>query len=134
MQQIRDAYERATRRLLILDYDGTLVPLAKRPQQAAPPNRLVDLLSALAADARNWVALISGRSIENLAWCHVEVSIGRCVGTLSATAANGLEIYGHTDFGALCGPYAGQLCGRKTIFTGLALSYGRTGVRRVAGQ
>ncbi|PYY12226.1 MAG: trehalose-phosphatase [Acidobacteria bacterium] len=43
-----------------------LVPVAKRPQQAAPPNRLLDLLTALAADSRNCLALLSGRSTENL--------------------------------------------------------------------
>src|SRR5437870_876675 len=43
-----------------------LVPVAKRPQQAAPSNRLLDLLTALAADSRNCLALLSGRSTENL--------------------------------------------------------------------
>jgi len=66
MTEIHDAYKRARRRVLILDYDGTLVPFVKRPQQAAPPNRLLDLLSTLAADSRNCLALISGRSTENL--------------------------------------------------------------------
>src|SRR5207244_8794505 len=64
--EIRDAYTRASRRLLILDYDGTLVPFAKRPQQAAPPPVVLDLLSALASEPRNCVALMSGRSAENL--------------------------------------------------------------------
>src|SRR6267154_823731 len=64
--EIRDAYTRARRRLLILDYDGTLVPFAKRPQLAAPSSSLLDLLRALAADPRNCLALISGRPAENL--------------------------------------------------------------------
>jgi trehalose 6-phosphate synthase/phosphatase len=64
--EVREAYTRARRRLLILDYDGTLVPFAKRPQQAAPPTRVLDLLGALASDPQNCVALISGRSTENL--------------------------------------------------------------------
>jgi trehalose 6-phosphate synthase/phosphatase len=64
--EIRDAYARASRRLLILDYDGTLVPFAKRPQQAAPPPFVLDLLSVLASEPRNCVALMSGRSEENL--------------------------------------------------------------------
>ena len=66
MAEIHDAYMRARQRVLILDYDGTLVPFVKRPQQAVPPNRLLDLLSTLAADSRNCLALISGRSTENL--------------------------------------------------------------------
>ena len=64
--EIHDAYMRARHRVLIVDYDGTLVPLAKRPQQAAPPTRVLDLLSALVADPRNCLTLISGRSSENL--------------------------------------------------------------------
>jgi trehalose 6-phosphate synthase/phosphatase len=64
--EIRDAYVRAGRRLLVLDYDGTLVPFAKWPQQAVPPQALLDLLTTLASDPKNRVALVSGRSAENL--------------------------------------------------------------------
>jgi trehalose 6-phosphate synthase/phosphatase len=64
--EIRDAYVRAGRRLLVLDYDGTLVPFAKWPQQAVPPQALLDLLTALAGDPKNRLALVSGRSAENL--------------------------------------------------------------------
>ncbi|HEV2729584.1 MAG TPA: trehalose-phosphatase, partial [Terriglobales bacterium] len=45
---------------------GTLVPFARRPQQAAPPTVVMHLLAALAADPRNCVALMSGRPAENL--------------------------------------------------------------------
>ena len=64
--ELRDAYLGASRRLLILDYDGTLVPFAKRPQQAAPSPEVIDLLTALASEPKNLVALMSGRSAENL--------------------------------------------------------------------
>jgi trehalose 6-phosphate synthase/phosphatase len=64
--EFRDAYLKAKRRLLIIDYDGTLVPFARRPQQAVPPSSVLDLLSALASDLSNRVALISGRSAQNL--------------------------------------------------------------------
>jgi trehalose 6-phosphate synthase/phosphatase len=64
--EFRDAYLQTARRLLVLDYDGTLVPFAKRPQQAVPPQAVLDLLTALASDPKNRVALISGRSAENL--------------------------------------------------------------------
>jgi trehalose 6-phosphate synthase/phosphatase len=36
LSEIRDAYMRASQRMLILDYDGTLAPFAKQPWQAAP--------------------------------------------------------------------------------------------------
>jgi trehalose 6-phosphate synthase/phosphatase len=65
-REIRDAYQRAARRLVVLDYDGTLVPFAKRPQQAVPAQVVLELLTALASDPKNLVALVSGRSAENL--------------------------------------------------------------------
>jgi trehalose 6-phosphate synthase/phosphatase len=64
--KIRDAYLQAARRLVVLDYDGTLVPFTKHPQQAVPPQVVLDLLTALASDPKNRVALISGRSAEDL--------------------------------------------------------------------
>src|SRR5262249_59398518 len=64
--EVHDAYLHAARRLLVLDYDGTLVPFTKRPQQAVPPQAVLDLLAALASDPKNRVALISGRSSEDL--------------------------------------------------------------------
>jgi trehalose 6-phosphate synthase/phosphatase len=64
--EIRDAYARASRRLLILDYDGTLVPYADLPQRAVPSPGLVRLIAALAAEPHNIVALISGRRAQDL--------------------------------------------------------------------
>jgi trehalose 6-phosphate synthase/phosphatase len=64
--EVHDAYVQANRRLLIFDYDGTLVPFAGRPQQAVPPVAVLDLLNAMARDSKNRVVLISGRSAENL--------------------------------------------------------------------
>ena len=64
--EIQDAYTRANRRLLVLDYDGTLVPYTDLPQQAAPPPNLLQLLTTLAAEPRNLVALLSGRRAADL--------------------------------------------------------------------
>jgi trehalose 6-phosphate synthase/phosphatase len=60
------AYERARRRLLLLDYDGTLVGFARRPSDAVPPPRLLEHLRALSADDANIVAIVSGRSSRDL--------------------------------------------------------------------
>jgi trehalose 6-phosphate synthase/phosphatase len=65
-EEVCDAYRRATRRLLVLDYDGTLVPFANRPGQVAPPPDLLRLLDALSSDPHNCVGLISGRQAELL--------------------------------------------------------------------
>jgi len=55
------AYRNEDRRLLMLDYDGTLAPLAATPEQASPSARVLELLELLASDARNEVVVISGR-------------------------------------------------------------------------
>jgi trehalose 6-phosphate synthase/phosphatase len=54
---------------LLLDYDGTLVPFASRPQDAVPPAPLVELVARLAGRPEQQVALVSGRGAESLeAW------------------------------------------------------------------
>jgi trehalose 6-phosphate synthase/phosphatase len=60
------SYRAATKRLLLLDYDGTLVSFAERPERAAPPPVILGLLRQLAATSRNRVALVSGRRREDL--------------------------------------------------------------------
>ncbi len=59
-------YRSAARRVLFLDYDGTLVPFASAPRLARPDPELVDLLLRLGADARNDVVIISGRTRRDL--------------------------------------------------------------------
>jgi trehalose 6-phosphate synthase/phosphatase len=66
---LRTAYRGARRRLLLLDYDGTLAPFAERPEDALPSDELLDALRQLASDELNEVAIISGRDRESLgAW------------------------------------------------------------------
>jgi trehalose 6-phosphate synthase/phosphatase len=63
------AFRGAKSRLLLLDYDGTLVGYAKRPQDAAPPADLIRLLEELARHTATTTALVSGRSRADLeAW------------------------------------------------------------------
>ncbi len=52
--------------ILLLDYDGTLVPFASLPHLAAPDARLYELLAALAARPRTEVHVVSGRDRESL--------------------------------------------------------------------
>jgi trehalose 6-phosphate synthase/phosphatase len=47
--------------LLFLDYDGTLVGYAERPELAIPPAELPDLLTELTSTPGNCVVVISGR-------------------------------------------------------------------------
>jgi len=61
LNRVIQQYRAATRRSLLLDYDGTLVPFASEPRLAQPDPELLELLAALAADPANEVAIVSGR-------------------------------------------------------------------------
>ena len=65
-ERLIQAYRGAERRLLLLDYDGTLVEFAPTPQGARPDDRLLEMLRRLAANARNTVVIISGRDAATL--------------------------------------------------------------------
>ena len=56
----------ATRRALLLDYDGTLVPFAEDPKLAQPDAELLNLLAVLGADPANEVVIVSGRPRRDL--------------------------------------------------------------------
>jgi trehalose 6-phosphate synthase/phosphatase len=59
-------FRSTARRVLFLDYDGTLVPFASAPRLARPDPDLWELLSRLGADWRNDVVIASGRSRRDL--------------------------------------------------------------------
>ncbi len=68
--EVRDAilrnYKDAPKRLLLLDYDGTLTDFALSPEQAFPSNHLMALLKTLSEIRNNKVCIISGRKAEDL--------------------------------------------------------------------
>jgi len=59
---IYDTYRQSKSRLLLLDYDGTLVPFSAKPQLALPSKDLLQLIADLAAVEENDVYIISGRN------------------------------------------------------------------------
>lgn len=59
-------YRSASRRALLLDYDGTLVPFAIDPGLARPDEDLLNLLAALGADPANEIVIVSGRPRRDL--------------------------------------------------------------------
>ncbi len=59
-------YHKSKRRLLLLDYDGTLVPFFGRPEEAKPDDKLFKLLKTIAQNPKNQVVLISGRDKDTL--------------------------------------------------------------------
>ena len=59
-------FQKSGQRLLLLDYDGTLVPFSAKPEQAKPSGEVKKLLKKLAKDPKNEVVLISGRDKHTL--------------------------------------------------------------------
>lgn len=58
---ISQHYQNAKHRLIMLDYDGTLVDIAATARDAKPTSQALELLAHLAADPSNTVVIISGR-------------------------------------------------------------------------
>lgn len=61
MQQIIGQYERASNRLLFLDYDGTLAPFTTDPALSKPDLKLKRVLQGFMQDEKNRLVIISGR-------------------------------------------------------------------------
>lgn len=60
-REIVSQFKASASRMLMLDYDGTLVPFARHPSLASPDKSLLELLSNLSSNANTEVTIISGR-------------------------------------------------------------------------
>lgn len=60
-QSIKEKYAAANNRLLLFDYDGTLVGFKKEIDEASPDQALYNLLDQFVADEKNDLVIISGR-------------------------------------------------------------------------
>ncbi len=56
-----DSYHKSEKRLLLLDYDGTLVGFKGKPDQAGPDEELLTLIKNLSKEPGNNLVIISGR-------------------------------------------------------------------------
>jgi trehalose 6-phosphate synthase/phosphatase len=65
-RSISGRYEKAKKRAIFLDYDGTLSGFKNNPQSAGPDEEVYYLVKALASDPKNEVTIISGRDRETL--------------------------------------------------------------------
>ena len=65
-QVLAQQFQSASRRALLLDYDGTLVPFVDNPKFARPDEELLSLISLLSADSANQVVIVSGRPRRDL--------------------------------------------------------------------
>lgn len=59
-------YHRSNKRVFLLDYDGTLSPVASHPSMAVPSADVIKILENLSNDPNNHVYVISGRDIVSL--------------------------------------------------------------------
>ena len=83
-------YKQAKKRLLFLDYDGSLIPFHDVYLDAKPPKALIHLLTKLGNDPRNTVVMISGRSPNDL-----EKWFGNLPISLVAEHGASLKVAGH---------------------------------------
>lgn len=66
VKKVVKAYDVADKRILFLDYDGTLSGFKKNPEDAKPDEELYKILEQLTKDPKNTVTIISGRDKETL--------------------------------------------------------------------
>ncbi|MGZ3943561.1 MAG: bifunctional alpha,alpha-trehalose-phosphate synthase (UDP-forming)/trehalose-phosphatase [Mucilaginibacter sp.] len=65
-QSIISRYGKTRKRIIFLDYDGTLVDFVSNIEQASPDQGLYELLNQLTEDPANRLVLVSGRKHESL--------------------------------------------------------------------
>lgn len=65
-KQTIEQYNKAKKRLILLDYDGTLSEFKKQPQDAGPDSELLNILKKLCKSEKNQTVVISGRDSETL--------------------------------------------------------------------
>jgi len=65
-QTLREDYRKCSKRLFLLDYDGTLVGFKGKPAEAGPDEEIIALLRRLSGEPRNTVVIISGRDKSTL--------------------------------------------------------------------
>ena len=75
-QKIVQDYHKCKRRIIILDYDGTLMPFDTEPQNVKPDQELKRILTVLSNNTQNEVLVISGRDKNYLNKCFKNINIG----------------------------------------------------------
>ncbi len=66
LKDLGQKFSRARKRLIFLDYDGTLVPFNGDPKMSKPDKELTEILTALTTNKKNKVVIISGRDRDTL--------------------------------------------------------------------
>ena len=66
IRSLVEGYQKAQNRLIIVNYDGTLVPYTPKRSDANPPEGLLSLLKNLNADDKTDIVIVSGRGRPDL--------------------------------------------------------------------
>jgi len=75
-RKLASDFQESDKALLLLDYDGTLVPFSPKPVEAMPGANLLRLLERLTKNPRNEVVLISGRDKNTLEGWFGSLNVG----------------------------------------------------------
>ncbi len=73
--KLLDDYNKAKQRLIILDYDGTLMNFNKDPQAVVPDQELLDNLNILHSNDKNKLIIITGRDKDTMVKWFSEIDI-----------------------------------------------------------
>ncbi|MFN6945396.1 MAG: bifunctional alpha,alpha-trehalose-phosphate synthase (UDP-forming)/trehalose-phosphatase [Cytophagaceae bacterium] len=65
-QDVMEHYANATKRILLLDYDGTLMPFSSNPDKVKPDEEIMGMLKQLSEDPKNKIVIVSGRDKDTL--------------------------------------------------------------------
>lgn len=74
--KITKDYSKTNRHLILLDYDGTLIPFSGEPEEAKPDDKLLNLLDKLTQIFKNEVVIISGRGKQILEKWFKDLELG----------------------------------------------------------
>lgn len=66
VKSILQDFNVASRRCILLDYDGTLTPFTNIPSRAEPSIEVLEVLKKFSSEERNEIVIISGRDTETL--------------------------------------------------------------------
>jgi trehalose 6-phosphate synthase/phosphatase len=70
---VKQCYLECSNRLILLDYDGTLTPIVKVPDQALPSAKMLKAMKKIVSNPNNIVFIISGRDQEFLDSCFGDI-------------------------------------------------------------
>ncbi|HYE54585.1 MAG TPA: bifunctional alpha,alpha-trehalose-phosphate synthase (UDP-forming)/trehalose-phosphatase [Chitinophagaceae bacterium] len=93
ISKMLEEFQAASKRVILLDYDGTLTAYTRIPADAVPSPQLLDLLTRLSAEKKNELVIISGRDAKTLQqWLgHLPVTLVAEHGAAIKAKDNGWE-------------------------------------------